>query len=289
MKMACISILKIFCHLVEISKKVFYFFVSPLSIILLYILINSVVYSGNINNTNSKLLSLSTSEASAAYTSGVFSALSLILLIFNFIYQSKDSKKKDELYLSQQFSQNFNNRFGLYKSLLRNIEGNVVIINEQGIHTSTRGHYVGVPFLDKKLQYVVSLWGNENIVKIDDNSNNVVSICNLHSFDFEYYNEPFYELFSLLQYTCNSKSIPNEEKEIYFERIRNLTKIELVWLLLFCVSNSEIHNNLTLLKKSKVLTKLPSPFDFSDKSDLYFLVMEFLRKNNLITEELFKK
>lgn len=286
--MVCKSLFKFFRHHGEISKKIFYFAL-PLVAILIYCFFNSVIYFANSPKQHLELLFFSTSEASAAYASGIFSALSLILLIFNFFYQCKDSKKKDELYLSQQFSQIFNSRFGLYKTLLRNIEGNVVITNDQGISTSTSGHYVGVPFLDKKLQYVVSLWGNENIVKIDDNSNNVVSICNLHSFDFEYFNEPFYELFSLLQYTCNSKSIPNEEKEIYFERIRNLTKIELVWLLLFCVSNSEINNNLTLLRKSKVLSKLPSPYDLSDKSDLYFLVMEFLRESYLITEDLFKK
>lgn len=76
---------------------------------------------------------------------------------------------------------------------------------------------------------------------------------------------------------------------MYFVRIRNLTKIELIWLLLFCVSNSEIKNNLSLLRKSKVLTKLPSPYKLSNESDLYFLVMEFLRQKNLITEDLFKK
>lgn len=64
-----------------------------------------------------------------------------------------------------------------------------------------------------------------------DCANHNISYCNLSSFDFEYFNEPFYGLFSLLQYTCNSKSIPNDEKEIYFDRIRNLTEIELVWLL----------------------------------------------------------
>lgn len=118
-------------------------------IILLYILINSVVYSGNINNTDSKLLFLSTSEASATYASGIFPALSLILLIFNFIYQSRESKKKDELYLSQQFSLIFNSRFVLYKTLLRNIEGNVDTTNDQGISTSLSRHYVAIPFLEK--------------------------------------------------------------------------------------------------------------------------------------------
>lgn len=282
------SLLKFFRHLGEISKNVFYF-ISPFLIILLYCQINYVIYSENNSKSNLKQLFFSTSEASATYASGVFSALSLILLIFNFIYQSKDSKKKDELYLSQQFSQIFNNCFVLYKTLLRNIEGNVVITNDQEIPTSTSGLYVGVPFLEKKLRYISVTLNARFMVNSCDCANHNISYFNLNSFDFEYFNEPFYELFSLLQYTCNSKSIPNEEKEIYFDRIRNLTKIELVWLLLFCVSNSEIKNNLSLLRKSKVLTKLPSPYDLSDESDLYFLVMKFLRENYLITEDLFKK
>ena len=288
MKMACKSLLKFFRHLGEFLKNVFYF-VSPILIILLYCQINSVVYSENNSKSDSKQLFFSTSEASAAYASGVFSALSLILIIFNFIYQSKDSKKKEELYLSQQFSQIFNSRFGLYKTLLRNIGGNVDITNDQGISTSLSRHYVAIPFLEKKFRYISVTLNARFMVNSCDCANHNISYCNLSSFDFEYFNEPFYELFSLLQYTCNSKLIPNDEKEIYFDRIRNLTEIELVWLLLFCVSNSEIKNNLTLLRKSKVLTKLPSPFDFSDKSDLYFLVMEFLRENKLITEDLFKK
>lgn len=288
MKMVCKSLFKFFRHHGEISKKIFYFTL-PLVAILIYCLFNSVIYFANSPKQHLEQLFFSTSEASAAYASGIFSALSLILLIFNFIYQSKDSKKKDELYLSQQFSQIFNNRFDLYKTLLRNIEGNVVIINDQGMSTYKYKNFVGITFLEKKLRHLsVTLENSYNAISCVRTNHNI-NYCNLSLFDFECFNEPFYELFSLLQYTCNSKSIPNEEKEIYFERIRNLTKIELVWLLLFCVSNSEIHNNLTLLKKSKVLTKLPSPFDFSDKSDLYFLVMEFLRKNNLITEELFKK
>lgn len=289
MKMVCKSLFKFFRHHGEISKKIFYFTL-PLVAILIYCLFNSVIYFANSPKQHLEQLFFSTSEASAAYASGIFSALSLILLIFNFIYQSKDSKKKDELYLSQQFSQIFNNRFDLYKTLLRNIEGNVVIINDQGMSTYKYKNFVGITFLEKNFRYVSVSLKNGNIVNSCDCVNNNIKYCSLSPFAFEYFNEPFYELFSLLKYTCNSKSIPNEEKEIYFERIRNLTKIELIWLILFCVSNSEINNNLSLLRKSKVLTKLSSPYDLSNKFDFYILLMDFLRKNNLITDDdLFKK
>ena len=288
MKMVCKSLFKFFRHQGEISKKIFYFAL-PLVAILIYCLFNSVIYFANSPKQHLEQLFFSTSEASAAYASGIFSALSLILLIFNFIYQSKDSKKKDELYLSQQFSQNFNNRFGLYKTLLRNIVDNDVITTKQGNLTNNFAHYVGVPILEKKLRHLsVTLENSYNAISCVRTNHNI-NYCNLSLFDFECFNEPFYELFSLLQYTCNSKSIPNEEKEIYFERIRNLTKIELVWLLLFCVSNSEIQNNLSLLRKSKVLTKLPSLSDLIDNSDLFILVMGFLREIDISTDDLFKK
>ena len=269
-----------------VMSKIILYFISPLLAIFIYSEFNSIVYSINSSKPKSEQLFFSTTEASAAYASGIFSALSLLLLTFTFFYQSRDSKKKEYQFLSQQFSQNFNNRLALYKTLLSNIDGDVFIIYNIG---PSKQHFEGLPYLHKKLNYINLPLSEKNIVKIRDSSNNVINFCNICSYDFECFNEPFYELFSLLQYTCNSKSISDEEKEIYFERIRNLTKIELIWLLLFCVSNKQIKNNLSILNQSKVLTELPSPYNSNSTVNSSLTILRFLKSNNLITKELFEK
>lgn len=168
-----------------------YICVSVPSIFFAYCYLNSGVYIANITESSNLF---KTTEASSSFVGGIFSAFSLLLLIFNFIYQSRDSTKKEQQYLSQQFSQNFNDRLSLYKTLLSNIHGDVVHVKDS-LLTSIRDYYVGVSFLEKELQYVNSTLNDNNIVQAQDVSNNTVSICNLCPIDFESFNEPFYELF----------------------------------------------------------------------------------------------
>lgn len=248
-----------------------------------YGLINYVIYA--VNKSNPHQDCLSTSDASAAYASGVFSAISLVLLVINFYVANIDSKKKDYQFISQQFSLIFNKRFALYKSLIGNLEGEINLSDNSNLKNIKT--FSGTSLLDKKLQQLPL--NSSFLVKDKDSEGNIIEYLNLDSVEFDNFNEPCYELMSLLCDTIYSNNICNEEKEKYYSRLRNLSKVELIWFLIFCVSNVNIKDNLSLLNKSKILTKLPSPYDLSYKSDNYFLLMEFLKDNELIYKNLFDK
>ena len=160
-------------------------------------------------------------------------AIAYLSLFHKNIFGDKFSRKNSAV--ANKFDSDFKFALTSYYSFLVNI----------GVKTdSNEISLQGISQLERKLEYFVNDENKENYITENDMG---VKYLNLDFTEYNYLYTPFHDLFILVKNIVVSNQLSDMEKEKYLEQLRNLSKVELVWLLIFSVSNREIKNNLEIL------------------------------------------
>lgn len=182
--------------------------------------------------------------------------------------QKEELKNQNIILHKQQFEQTFNSLFVMYKQSLFSIQKH---IENSLIHR----HLYGVDYLASELKIL-----NNNL---SDYNNRDISADNQIRLFLNKLEPVFSQYFYLLSLVNNNTDI--NEKKKYYERLSDLSLIELIVIALFTIELAIPKEQAKLVKEEKILRKLLSIMDCNslikipdnlDKVCKYILKFEFI-------------